>query len=326
MSYKPLFDPDEETSLKDTYKIHDLKGDVRDGEVYVYNEEITLAINVALATGRPLLVRGAPGSGKSSLAPNIARKLKWRYYEGVITSRTEARDLLWTFDAVRRLGDAQAGSAKPPVEYIEPGVLWWAFNPESGAFRGRASSERKGVTPLSDPSPRKHDRAVVLLDEIDKADPDVPNNLLVALGSRKFTVLETGRTIGSVQVPLVVITTNNERALPAAFLRRCVVLALPDPDPNRLQTIGKAHIKKGIPVGLFEAAANKFDELKQQARLLQLREPSAAEYLDLLWACKHLNITSTTDSRWRDVSHATLWKHDTPPGPITGPQNSEEDL
>ncbi|MDR4484628.1 MAG: MoxR family ATPase [Nitrospirales bacterium] len=325
MSYKPLFDPDEETSLKDTYKIPDLAGDARDGQVYVYNEEIKLAINVALATGRPLLVRGAPGSGKSSLAPNIARKAQWRYYEGVITSRTEARDLLWTFDAVRRLGDAHSGGAKLPVEYIEPGVLWWAFNPESAAFRGRDSSERKGVTPLSDPSPRKHVRAVVLLDEIDKADPDVPNNLLVALGSREFTVLETGKTIVSVQVPLVVITTNNERALPAAFLRRCVVLALPDPAPDRLKVIGKAHVK-GIPVELFEAAANKFNELKLQARAFRLREPSTAEYLDLLWACKHLKVTSITDSRWSDVSHATLWKHDTLPGPMSGPQNSEEDL
>jgi MoxR-like ATPase len=116
-------------------------GDRRDGLVYVYNDKIELAVNVALATRRPMLLRGPSGSGKSSLARNIARRLGWWYYEQVITSRTQARDLQWSFDTLRRLSDAQANQLETVTNsYIEPGVLWWAFDPVNAERRGRKSA------------------------------------------------------------------------------------------------------------------------------------------------------------------------------------------
>src|SRR5215218_9760827 len=151
-------------------------GDSRDGRVYVYHEpQIALAVNVAWATRRPLLLSGASGSGKSSLALNVALTLGWRYYEHVVTSRTEAREFLYRFDGVRRLNDAQAaqvkgGGLKPEWAYLEPGVLWWAFDRESAIERGsggRLGEEEWAEDPckLNEASP-----AVVLIDEIDKAD------------------------------------------------------------------------------------------------------------------------------------------------------------
>src|SRR5262245_59453218 len=110
--------------------------DTRDGSVYVYNEPITLAVRVALATGRPLLLLGPPGSGKSSLAAYVARSMNWNYFEQVVTSKTRAQDLLWGFDAIRRLRDAHASSLHPGLEpYIEPRVLWWAFDPPNARLR-----------------------------------------------------------------------------------------------------------------------------------------------------------------------------------------------
>src|SRR5262245_25859214 len=119
--------------------------DQRDGRVDLLDDDLQLAIDVALATGRPLLLRGDPGSGKSSLAAYIARQRGWHYYEHVVTSRTQAQDLLWTFDHVRRLADAQSlrrGEALDEFRYVEPGPLWWAFSPESA---GQLSRTRDGA-------------------------------------------------------------------------------------------------------------------------------------------------------------------------------------
>jgi MoxR-like ATPase len=132
MEYKKIFAPRGVERFRPTRRPANAQrqgrvGDQRDGSVYVYSNDIVLAVNVALATARPLLIRGASGSGKSSLAANIARKMRWRYYESVISSRTQARDLLWTFDTVRRLSDAQT-ELREMSAYIKPGVLWWAFD------------------------------------------------------------------------------------------------------------------------------------------------------------------------------------------------------
>lgn len=143
--------------------------DRRDGSVYRMHPRVRLAVDVALAAGRPLLLRGEPGSGKSSLAPYLARNLKARYYEEVVTASTRVEDFLWRFDTVRKLSDAQARRPGEPApddaDYVVEGVLWKAFDPD-GTFGSKATPD-----------------AVVLIDEIDKADPDVPNGLLVPLST-----------------------------------------------------------------------------------------------------------------------------------------------
>jgi MoxR-like ATPase len=298
--------------------------DRRDGRAYLMSPRLDLAVRVALATGRPLLLRGDPGTGKSSLAAHVARVRGWRYYEHVITSQTQSRDLLWTFDAVRRLADAQAAERRENAYYIEPGVLWWAFAPESARRRGAGADPE---TPATDPAhpadgSRSPDHAVILLDEIDKADPDLPNGLLVPLSSSTFRVTEINTDV--VKEPakgtdadearhLVVITTNEERELPEAFLRRCVVVWLELPDRDRLVDIARKHrtttgaewteydqaLAEGIAAAVLEARA--------EARRRGARPASTAEFLDALRACRHLGIVPG-DDKWRELREFVLIK------------------
>lgn len=282
-------------------------GDRRDGSVYVYAPDIVLAVNVALAVGRPLLISGPPGSGKSSLAANVARWMGWRYYEDVVTARTQARDLLWGFDAVRRLGDAQAKvRRKKLAEYVEPGALWWAFD--------RASARTRGVGGASVPveqEQRSDDpKAVVLIDEIDKADPDIPNSLLVALGSMRFTVEETSWEVKADPdaIPFVVITTNDERELPKAFVRRCATLTLEAPKRDRLLKIAAAQFPDGDPI-LNEAIADVVIELRKSTD--GLPPPSTAEYIDAVRACTVLEV-SPTSTEWKEIRSILLTKRVSP--------------
>jgi MoxR-like ATPase len=294
--------------------------DPRDGRVYVMSGDIDLAVRVSLATGRPLLLRGNPGTGKSSLAAYIARQYDWRYYEHVVTSRTQARDLLWTFDSVRRLADAQlhqGGGQLNDRDYVTPGVLWWALAPDSARRRG-GPAEVAVSSPPEEPyattnSGRSHDDAVVLIDEIDKADPDMPNGLLVPLGSNEFTVSETGDVITPGRTSpgqrIVIITTNEERALPQAFLRRCVVLWLPDPGEDALKAIAKAHLEAyekeytTADESLVTSLAAELIKLRAAAAQQALRPPSTAEFLDALRACRKLKIAVGGDdwNRLRDL-------------------------
>src|SRR5256885_8960733 len=223
--YVPLFDPDAPTQPFDPRRAYRLGDRSTAASLpYVYDTDITLAVNVALTAGRPLLVRGQPGTGKSSLARSVAERLGWRFYANTVSSRTTARDLLWSFDTVARLADAQAlprGQALPPrAAYVVPGLLWWAFDRESAAWRGLEDDYPAGFVAAEDPTPVNpmSERSVVLIDEIDKADPDVPNDLLVPLGSYQFRVADGPRVLAAYP-PLVIITTNEERELPRAFLR-----------------------------------------------------------------------------------------------------------
>lgn len=295
-------------------------GDRRDGLVYVYSDDIVMRVNVALATTRPLLVRGPSGSGKSSLAYNVARQLGYRYYEHVITARTAAVDLLWQFDVVRRLADAQIERLNPdPSWYIEPGVLWRAFDPAGARKQGpkggstpetTARGSRLGARPPAYEPEMDAKPAVVLLDEIDKADPDVPNSLLVPLGSFEFTMTDSQpplvvRTTGP-RPPLVVITTNEERELPPAFLRRCVALALPAPDVDQLVAIAKAHFgSKGS--GLFRRIAKQVAEPDGLAR--DGLQASAAEFIDAVRACRELQVDPDPHNEdWLRIVATTLAK------------------
>ena len=343
LSYKPLFDPDDPGD-REIPELRLKEGDSEADPVYVYTDLIKLAVNVALATGRPLLLRGDPGSGKSSLARHVAWTLGWRYYPKVITSRTRAHDLQWQFDALRRLQDAQVSTDKTPkedlnpVRYIKPGVLWWALDQESAQYHGIKVQDREGVEPLDDPAqPIQHHpavlanpkRAVVLLDEIDKADPDVPNNLLEVLGARHFTVDETKADVRGL-APLVFITTNDERELPGAFLRRCVILILEAPnEEQRFKDIARAHFpedekdngaedaeaadtdskkkKEAVSEELIDQVYKRLMKLTEDAKDQNLRVPSIAEFLDTLRACHTLEIKKG-DEDWKAITQATLWK------------------
>ncbi|HEX7153096.1 MAG TPA: AAA family ATPase [Thermoanaerobaculia bacterium] len=290
-------------------------GDRRDGAVYVYDEKIELAVNVAIATARPLLVGGPSGSGKSSLAQNVALKLGWRYYEHVISSVTEARDLLWRFDSVRQLADATGKKSYPPNRYIQPGALWWAFDPKSAALRGLDKADDDKVPQAKDPSEHNRDsrRAVVLLDEIDKADPDVPNNLLVPLGSLQFSLTYPEKTIAvpeGDEPPLIIITTNNERELPAAFVRRCIVTMFERPDRTRLLEIAREHFPKADGA-LFARIADFLDQVVKEKKKSGEAEPSTAEYLDAIAACDRLlangELQKQSDT-WKTIARVILEK------------------
>lgn len=304
--------------------------DRRDGRVYVMSDEIDLAVKVALATGRPLLIRGEPGSGKSSLAAYVARERRWRYYEQVVTSRTQSQDLLWTFNSVRRLADAEVrrpGAVLNDYDYVEPGVIWWAFARDSalrrGAPDGRPLIAQAVEQNAEANAARSPDHAVILIDEIDKADPDMPNGLLVPLGSNEFIVSETNTVIRSVSGGgavdpdisrhLVIITTNEERALPQAFLRRCVVVWLSHPDKDRLVDIARAHteMSKGEFTAADDALAHELAaelvKVRTEAKQQALRPPSTAEFLDALRACRALHI-SVGRKDWESLRSLTLVK------------------
>jgi MoxR-like ATPase len=287
-------------------------GDERKAPVYVYTEQIIFRINVALATQRPLLVRGPSGTGKSSLAKNAADALGWRFYEKVITSRTQAHELLWEVDLLRRLHDAQRREGEfrgDYTPYIEPGVLWWAFDRNSARQRG-ADRGQAGIDPVDDPCAWvDHPRAVVLVDEIDKADPDVPNSLLVPLGSLQFQVKETGAEVSTdkANAPLVFITTNNERELPSAFLRRCIELKLEYPTRRRLVEIAGAHFPHLATADVWQIADTLVGPESNDNRD-EAVDVSPAEFIDTVRAYDDLKL-SIDSPEWRELAAATVWKH-----------------
>lgn len=304
MTYTPIFDPGTKYQASDAVPENSV--DRRDGSVYVFHvPDIVLAVNVALATARPLFLRGPTGAGKSSLARSVARFMKRRYYEKVISSRTTVQDLLWRVDALKRLADAQVKKELQDLSaYVEPGILWWAFDPVSARSMGVAADPTIADWTSARLTPEEEAQvpAVVLLDEIDKADPDLPNDLLVPLGSLQFAVepLELRVTAGR-PAPLVVITTNEEREMPPAFLRRCVVLNIPAPSREMMLMIAEAHFgTERRP--LYEAVLDKVAPRQGGARA------STAEVLDAIHACIQLDIKPDS-GEWARLELLTVWKN-----------------
>ncbi|MGB1111001.1 MAG: AAA family ATPase, partial [Gammaproteobacteria bacterium] len=259
------------------------------------------ALLLAYHARRPLLVRGEPGTGKSQLARAAACLLKRAFVPTVVHARTEVQDLHWRFDAVARLGEAQAIAALghadvdvraelAPHRYIQPGPIWWAFD-WNDAQRQLDDSKIKGLVPEKPADWQPTQGCVLLIDEIDKAESDLPNGLLETLGNGAFSVDYLDRPIGqqaNAPAPLVVITTNEERELPGAFLRRCVVLHLALPDKkNELESFlvqrGRAHFPGKLADPVLEMAAEMVADARGKVGT-DGPLPGQAEYLDLLRA------------------------------------------
>lgn len=292
---------------------------------HVLDHDDVVAVNAALATGRPLLVRGEPGTGKSQLAAAAAKLLGRALIHHAVDGRTEPRDVMYTVDAVARLADAQimghiGGTAKdalPLVNYVVPGPLWWAFDPD-GAKGMRAAAPPPGFDLGAAAK-----GVVLLLDEIDKADSSVPNALLDALGHRRFEVPGVGAVGMRAGVrPLVVITTNEERVLPDAFLRRCFVRHLGLPDDRgaaavhkALVTCGRAHFPNAPQSVLFDAA-ERIGERREARRKERSPAPGVAEFVDLVDAVLEQTANEADAvALLKEVAKFVLYKHEAPPPP-----------
>lgn len=323
---KRLLNPEED-------RIVPLKGEEgRRDKVHLFEDRDLDAINAAIAAARPLLIKGEPGTGKSQLARAAAQALGWQLKCQAVTAATEPEGLLYELDAVERLAEAQVIQISAPKSlksddvrrewvkqqlavrrFLRPGVLWWGFDWAHALAQQRGEPYAPKTTPTDAEHPKPDaaapTRAVVLIDEIDKADPSVPNSLLDALGRRAFDVPGGDKVIcRDGAEPLVVVTSNDERAIPAAFLRRCLVLHLSLPGKfqafaDRLATRGMAHLHAGGKLPdprrerpskadkkalddartLLESAALMLWEDRKQAREARLPPPGQAELFDLAW-------------------------------------------
>ena len=224
-------------------------------KTYVATDDLRLAVNAAITLGRPLLIKGEPGTGKTRLAEEVARGLGMPLLEWHIKSTTKAQQGLYEYDAVSRLRDSQLGDPKVQdiANYIVPGMLWQAFVSD---------------TPV-----------VLLIDEIDKADIEFPNDLLRELDRMEFYVYETRQLIKAKQRPLVFITSNNEKDLPDAFLRRCFFHYIRFPDKATMEQIVEVHYP-GIKKALLKEALEAFFAVREVPGLK--KKPSTSELLDWL--------------------------------------------
>ncbi len=222
---------------------------------YVATDDLTVAVNAAIALERPLLVKGEPGTGKTELARQVSTALGLRLIEWSVKSTTRAQQGLYEYDAVSRLRDSQLGDERVADvrNYIRKGKLWEAFEAD--------------------------EKVVLLIDEIDKADIEFPNDLLQELDRMDFFVYETGETVKAKRRPIVIITSNNEKELPDAFLRRCFFHYIRFPDLETMQAIVDVHFP-GVKKSLVHAALTQFYELRETPGLK--KKPSTSEALDWL--------------------------------------------
>ena len=222
---------------------------------YVATEDLNVAVNAAITLERPLLVKGEPGTGKTVLAIEVAKAIGAPLLEWHVKSTTKAQQGLYEYDAVSRLRDSQLGDERVQdiANYIKKGKLWDAFTADK--------------------------RPVLLIDEIDKADIEFPNDLLQELDRMEFFVYETGETIKAVHRPIVIITSNNEKELPDAFLRRCFFHYIKFPEPDTMRDIIEVHFP-GLKGRLVSEALSVFYDMREVPGVK--KKPSTSELLDWL--------------------------------------------
>jgi MoxR-like ATPase len=224
-------------------------------ERYIATDDLRMAVNAAVALERPLLIKGEPGTGKTMLAEEVALALGKRLIQWHIKSTTKAQQGLYEYDAVSRLRDSQLGDGKVHdiANYIKQGKLWEAFDSE--------------------------EQVVLLIDEVDKADIEFPNDLLVELDRMEFFVYETGETIKAKHRPIIIITSNNEKELPDAFLRRCFFHFITFPDRDTMREIVDVH-HPNITQELVQEALEVFFDVRAIPGLK--KKPSTSELIDWL--------------------------------------------
>ena len=222
---------------------------------YIATEDLRIAVNAAVTLERPLLIKGEPGTGKTVLAEEVSKALKMPLITWHIKSTTKAQQGLYEYDAITRLRDSQLGDEKVKdiKNYIKQGKLWEAFE--------------------------SNERPILLIDEIDKADIEFPNDLLQELDRMEFYVYETNETIKAAKRPVVIITSNNEKELPDAFLRRCFFHYISFPDEETMQKIVDVHYPK-IKSKLVSESLKVFYELRDVPGIK--KKPSTSELLDWL--------------------------------------------
>ena len=242
-------------------------------ERYVATDDLRMAVNAAVALQRPLLIKGEPGTGKTMLAEEVALGLGKRLIQWHIKSTTKAQQGLYEYDAVSRLRDSQLGGDKVHniANYIKRGKLWDAFDSD--------------------------EQVVLLIDEVDKADIEFPNDLLVELDRMEFFVYETGETIKAKHRPIIIITSNNEKELPDAFLRRCFFHFINFPDRDTMREIIAVHYPD-IAKALVQEAMEVFFDVRSIPGLK--KKPSTSELLDWL---KLLMADDIPDEILKDRDH-----------------------
>lgn len=287
--------------------------------IHQFDEDSLNVLKTALAARRPLLLRGDPGTGKSQLAHAAAVALGRLFVYEVVNAHTESQDLLWKFDAVGRLAEAQTVQASTPEaerkqvldtkRYTSPGALWWALCWKT-ADEVYQNSQYQLACPEKPAKWQQSDGSVILIDEIDKANAELPNGLLEILGNNAIEIPWLKTTIGGKDAvpPMVIITTNEERELPPAFVRRCLVLNMDLPkDEGELESLlverGRLHFGEQCSEKIRIKAARQLIIDRNVAKEKGVVPPGQAEYLDMLRALSVLGKTDDAQGKMLDKIH-----------------------